>query len=122
MPKMTQPHKQKNPSSAARHRGTRSIGDLLTRSAPILSRIGDQSARQAFWRGWLSQRLPAGLAERVSGVTERDGELWVFAESAAWSARLRYAMQELDAAVREADPNVKQVVVRVLPRGSAALP
>lgn len=116
MPKMTDRHKRKNQSSAPGHSGARSIGDLLNRGTPALSRIGDLSARQAFWRSWLAVRLPAELAGRVSGVVERDGALTLFAESAAWSARLRYALEELGAAVREADPGILEVKVRVLPR------
>ena len=115
MPKMTHRHKRKNQSSAAGHGGVRSIRDLLTRSAPVLSRIGDQSARQAFWRSWLAAHLPAELAGRITGVVEREGALTVLAESAAWSARLRYALQDLDREVREADPNIKRVTVKVLP-------
>lgn len=115
MPKMTHRHKRKNQSSAAGHSGARSIRDLLTRSVPVLSRIGDQSARQAFWRSWLAAHLPAELATRITGVVEREGALTVFAESAAWSARLRYALQELDGQVREADSNIKRVAVKVLP-------
>jgi hypothetical protein len=53
---------------------------------------------------------------RLSGVVEREGTLVLFAESAAWSARLRYAMQEIDATVRAAHPTVAQIKVRVLPR------
>lgn len=84
--------------------------------------MGDLAARQAFWRSWLEARLGAELAGRITGVLERDGRLTVFAESAAWSARLRYALEELDRAVREADPNIKQVAVRVMPGKSAARP
>ena len=118
MPKMHDRHKRRNQSSAAVHGGARSIGDLLNRNGPVLSRIGDQSARQAFWRGWLQARLPAALAARISGVIARDGVLTVFAESAAWSARLRYAIEELDAPVREADPDIRRLALKVLPRKS----
>ncbi|HVY79772.1 MAG TPA: hypothetical protein VG994_02225 [Steroidobacteraceae bacterium] len=40
----------------------------------------------------------------------------IFAESAAWSARLRYAIAELDADIRRANPAIRSVSVRVLPR------
>lgn len=114
MPKMHQRHKRKTRSSATGHTGARPIGHLLAR-APVLSSIQDQAARQASWRGWLKSNLPAQLAGRVTGVVERDGLLTVFAESAAWSARLRYALHDLDRAVRAADPNIKRVTVRVMP-------
>lgn len=123
MPNMTHRHKRKNQRSAAGHNGTRSVGDLLNRRhIPVLSRITGQSARQAFWRDWLAVHLPAGLAGRITGIVEREGTLTVFAESAAWSARLRYAMEELGAAVREADPHIERVVVKVMPGTSTAAP
>lgn len=99
----------------------RSIKHLLART-PVLSPIADLGARQAFWLSWFGARLPGELAGRVTGTVQRGGLLTVFAESAAWSARLRYALQELDAAVREADPNIKRVSVKVMPGKSAARP
>ena len=40
----------------------------------------------------------------------------VFADSPAWSARLRYALQELDREIRATQPDIKEVTVRVMPR------
>ena len=99
----------------------RSIKHLLART-PVLSPIADLGARQAFWLSWLRARLPAQLAGQVTGAVQRGGLLTVFAESAAWSARLRYALQELEGALREADPNIKRVAVKVLPPKSPAPP
>ncbi|HEY2340539.1 MAG TPA: DciA family protein [Steroidobacteraceae bacterium] len=64
----------------------------------------------------MSEHLPIELRARVSGITERAGTLVIFAESAAWSARLRYAVLELEHEIRAADPAVTEVKVRVLPR------
>ena len=47
---------------------------------------------------------------------ERDGTLVIFAETAAWSARLRYAILELQREIHAADPAVTAIEVRVLPR------
>ncbi|MDE2449364.1 MAG: DUF721 domain-containing protein [Gammaproteobacteria bacterium] len=81
-----------------------------------MSQAADQTARQAFWSPWLQARLPPELRPKITGITERDGNLVVFAESPAWSARLRYALQELAPRIREAQPDIKEVSVRVLPR------
>ncbi len=121
MPKMHQRHKRKSRTAATDHTALRSIKHLLAR-APLLSPIADRAARQAFWLSWLEARLPAELAGRVTGAVPRAGLLTVFAESAAWSARLRYALQELEGALREADPNIKRVAVKVLPPKSPAPP
>jgi hypothetical protein len=61
--------------------------------------------------------LPPEIRPKVSGVTERDGTLVVFAETAAWSARLRYVILELEREIRAADPAITAIEVRVLPRG-----
>jgi len=92
-----------------------SVKDLLARGAPGLTRITDQAARQSFWSRWLSAHLPAQIFARISGVSERDGTLVIFAETAAWSARLRYAVLELEPDIRAADPAVSAIEVRVLP-------
>jgi hypothetical protein len=81
-----------------------------------LTRVTAQASRQNFWNCWLSTHLPAEIRRRVSGVTERDGTLVIFAETAAWSARLRYAILELEREIRAADPALTDIEVRVLPR------
>lgn len=97
-------------------RKTHSVKELLGRLTPTLTRVSDQANRQSFWGRWLSERLPAALCQRLSGIVEREGTLVIFAESAAWSARLRYAVQDLEAQIRSAQPDIQQVVVRVLPK------
>ena len=72
-----------------------SVKDLLARSVPVLSQAANHNARQAFWRPWLEAHLPPELAPQITAITERDRTLVVFATSPAWSARLRYALQEL---------------------------
>jgi hypothetical protein len=103
-------------TSPAPHTGD-SVKELLARAAPALRRVTEQAVRQTFWRDWLAAHLPAALYEHVSGVAERDGTLVIFASSAAFSARLRFALLELDAELRAAAPELAAVKVRVLPRG-----
>jgi hypothetical protein len=93
-----------------------SVKELLARHVPTLTHITRQAARQNFWSHWLSVHLPAEIAPRISGVTERDGTLVIFAENAAWSARLRYALLELEPDMRAANPALTNIEVRVLPR------
>jgi len=87
------------------------------RAPPALKRLTEQAGRQGFWRDWLSAHLPPGLNAQVSGVAERDGTLVIFAASAAWSARLRYSVLELEADIRAVAPQLGAIRVRVLPRG-----
>ncbi len=101
-----------NPLHAPAH----SVKDLLARTLPGLTRITDQAARANFWNQWLSAHLGPEIRARVSGVVERNGELVIFAESAAWCARLRYTLLELEGEIRSAVPAITAVAVRVLPR------
>ena len=92
-----------------------SVKDLLSRSIPNLTRVTDQVARHDFWNEWLSSRLAEPLRPRISKVAERDGTLVIYAQTAAWSARLRYAVLELEADIRAENPGLRQIVVRVSP-------
>jgi len=93
-----------------------SVKDLLARRAPGLTRITAHTTRQYFWSCWLSERLPPELRPKVAGVSESAGTLVIFAETAAWSARLRYAVLELEQEIRAADPALIAIRIRVLPR------
>ncbi len=97
-------------------RQVHSVKDLLAARAPGLMRVTAHAARQNFWTCWLSERLPPEIRAKVSGVSESAGKLVIFAETAAWSARLRYAVLELEHQMRAADPTIVAVEVRVLPR------
>jgi hypothetical protein len=97
---------------------TDSVKDLLAKLTPNLKRVTDQTHRQDFWRGWLETRLTAEILGKLTGIVERDGILVIFAESPAWSARLRFAVQEIEAEILAAKPGITEVSVRVLPRGA----
>ena len=120
MPKKRMRDKRGKPPMSSRtspvSRRADSVKDLLARRLPGLSRVTDQAARQNLWNDWLAEHLPAELRVRVSGVSRRDRTLVVFAETAAWSARLRFAVSELEPAMRAADPQLANIEVRVLPR------
>jgi hypothetical protein len=102
------------PKSKAVH-PVHSVGDLLKRSTFSLTKVKDQASRQLFWGTWLPQHLPAPLPGKICAVTENEGTLAIFAESAAWSARLRFAVAELEAEIRAAGPHITTISVRVMP-------
>jgi hypothetical protein len=93
-----------------------SVKQILGRLTPTLTRVSDQASRQDYWKTWLAGHLPGELTARLSGVVEREDTLVIFAESAAWSARLRYVIQELEARIKEARPTIQHVSVRVMPK------
>jgi hypothetical protein len=91
-------------------------GLLAGGRSPVFTRISAQKAAADAWRSWLDMRLAEELSRRISGVVERDGGLTVFTESAAWSARLRFALAEIEKEIREKNPDLTAILVRVLPR------
>jgi hypothetical protein len=93
-----------------------SVKDLLQRAHPALARLSDQAARQELWRRWLAIHLPAQAAAQVSSVVERHDTLVIFTASAAWSARVRFAVAEIEVELKRAHPAIATVAVRVLPK------
>ena len=92
-----------------------SVKDLLAGKHPALARLSDQAARQEAWRGWLDAHLPREARAQVSGVVEKHDTLVIFTASAAWSARVRFAIAEIEAELKRAHPAIAAVQVRVLP-------
>ena len=122
MPKL--PRRNKRDGSRIRSTGgsrlsnqTDSVKEILSKLTPGLKRVADQGQRQDFWRRWLDTYLPVEIRGKLTGVVERDRTLVIFAESPALSARLRYAVQEIEAQILGAKPGITAVIVRVLPRG-----
>jgi hypothetical protein len=106
-------------------KGPSSISDLLARAvtskaAPTLARIQTEAVRKAgradFWRSWMAERLPGDLASKVTAIGEQNGILTIYAASAAWAARLRYAVQDLGSAIRQVDSGLTEIRVRINPR------
>jgi predicted nucleic acid-binding Zn ribbon protein len=99
-------------------RAPESVKALLGRiSRNVATPVAEQRQAQQGWREWLQNKLPAHIETHVTGVVERDGTLTVFAESAAWSARLRVEMAELESQIRARKADVEKLVVKVMPRG-----
>ena len=95
-----------------------SVKALLSRiSRNVANPVAEQRQAQQGWREWLKNKLPESIETRVTGVVERDGTLTVFAESAAWSARLRLEIAELESQIRERNADIEKLVVKVMPRG-----
>jgi hypothetical protein len=122
MPKLPRRNKRdgsriREPAGSRLSNQTDSVKALLSKMTPGLKRVTDQSERQEFWRRWLDTYLPVEIRGKLTGVVEREGTLVIFAESPAWSARLRYAVQEIEAQILAAKPGITSVNVRVLPRG-----
>jgi predicted nucleic acid-binding Zn ribbon protein len=98
-------------------RAPESVKTLLGRiSRNVATPVAEQRQAQQDWRAWLKNKLPQNIDPHVTGVVERDGALTVFADSAAWAARLRFSIAELEAQIRERNADIAKLVVKVMPR------
>ena len=119
---MPKPPDRHNPAratrrtSGARHaKKPSSINELLSGLGVLQQGIRRQTGREAFWRDFLTARLEADLLAQVTQIVEREGALTVYAQSAAWSARLRFAMAELWGEAQAASPGLTRCSVKVQP-------
>ena len=98
-------------------RAPESVKALLGRiSRNVVTPVAEQRQAQEGWREWLKNKLPANIETHVTGVVEREGTLTVFGETAAWSARLRLEIVELEPQIRERNSGIAKLVVKVMPR------
>ncbi len=119
---MPKPPDRHNPAKVTRRsprphptRKTSSINELLSGLGVLQQGIRRQTGREAFWRDFLAARLEADLLAQVTHIVEREGALTVYAQSAAWSARLRFAMAELWVEAQAASPGLTRCSVKVQP-------
>jgi hypothetical protein len=94
-----------------------SISDLLSRqpaARAVRTALDAQQQRLA----WLRDILPAELGAQLTGAVERRGTLIVYASTAAWCARLRYALSGSLMRCQEHEPTIRALQVRVRPPGS----
>jgi hypothetical protein len=97
---------------------TDSVKELLSKLTPGLKRVSEQTQRRDFWRDWIDAHFPAEITGKITGIVEREGVLVLFAESAVWSARLRFTVEEMKTQILAAKTGLTEVNVRVLPRGA----
>lgn len=125
MPKRSPRHNPEGPrlgsksvsNSRTPQRVPLSVNSLLSRvSQSALSKVATQRQAQQDWRSWLKNRLSSDIEAHITGVSESAESLTVFADSAAWSARLRFAMAEFEEDIRQQNGAIRKVIVKVLPR------
>jgi hypothetical protein len=64
------------------------------------------------------QVLGTELANKVNGCTLDSGRITVIAESAAWAARMRFALADGEEQIRKVVPGFRELAVRVRPSRS----
>ena len=65
----------------------------------------------------LLSQLPPGLAEHVASVIAKPGEVVVFADSAAWAARLKLSLAEQRPDLKPQAKDSDRITVKVMPGG-----
>jgi hypothetical protein len=89
-----------------------SITQLLD-ARPTLRRLASALPLQQSWADWLASVVPAELSLHIVSVVPKDGELVVFADSAVWGTRLRYALASVQTQITARDPSVRHIRLRV---------
>jgi len=93
---------------------------LLAKAGITSKGIAQYTDQQSRWSSKLAAALDPALFERITGTGFDAGTLTVYVESAAWSARLRYAMAECLPRLQAADATLTAVSVRLRPRTAPA--
>ena len=88
------------------------IKDLLS-TGPQLRELAARLPQQQSWVHWLRELVPAELASHIVNAVPKGTELVVFADSAAWCTRLRYALVAIEAQIAARDAAVQRTRVRV---------
>jgi len=99
----------------ARLRGPAQRLDSIMKKQGWLLGLQRELGAQREWLEWLSEALPAELRGQLVQALQRGPELTVLAASAAWCARMRFALAELEPRIRERQPDIVKVRVRVAP-------
>jgi hypothetical protein len=72
---------------------------------------------QQQWLEWFRESLPEELRDSLVNVVHKGEQLTLLAVSAAWSARLRYALDALMPKLKQRAPDIVKITVRVAPPG-----
>ena len=76
--------------------------------------------QQHEWLEWFRARLPDELGGQIVNVVRNGEELTLLATSAAWSARLRFALDPIMETLQERAPDIVKVRVRVIPQSAVS--
>ena len=104
------------------HNQPRSVNQLLQRRGTLSQLARGLPARQG-WEQWLREQLEGEIAAHVVSVVPKPApgvsrvqplQLVVFADSAAWCTRLRYALCALEAQIEAHAGTPVRTSVRVL--------
>ncbi len=73
---------------------------------------------QQSWADWLRRAVASELAAHIVSAVPKNAELVVFADSAAWATRLRYALAALQSDIAKRDAALSRITVRIQTRSA----
>jgi hypothetical protein len=82
---------------------------------PALAQRALSTPEQSEWHVAVMNALGPDLGVKVNRITLNSGRITVNAESAAWAARMRFQLADLTPRLREIEPSVTELIVRVRP-------
>ncbi len=86
---------------------------------PALVQGASSSPEASEWHITVMKALGPDLGNKVSRMMLNNGRITVTAASSAWAARIRFHLAEIESALREKDPSIEEIVVRVRPASAA---
>jgi len=112
MPKRPTRDKQNvRPGSAPRK-----VGDLISARLPTLAERAKKGPETSEWQVAVMEALGPELANKVNRVSLDGGRITVVVESAVWAARIRFALGDAEARLRQIVTGFIEVMVQVRPR------
>jgi len=94
----------------------KTVRDLISARLPALAQRALSTPETSEWHVTVVNALGPELANKVNGITLNSGKITVNAESSAWASRMRFALADLEPALRKATPDFRELVVRVRPK------
>ena len=77
---------------------------------------------QQSWAEWLRGAVAAELAGHIVSAVPKEAELVVFADTAAWGTRLRYALAAMQSDIAARDSAISHTRVRVQMKSAPSTP
>jgi hypothetical protein len=90
-------------------------------SRSSLRRIAATIPMQQSWAEWLRGMVGLELAGHIVNAVPNNGQLVVFADSAAWGTRLRYALAGMLVDIAQRDATISRASVRVQRQATAPI-
>ncbi|HEX2789558.1 MAG TPA: DciA family protein [Steroidobacteraceae bacterium] len=96
----------------------KSINELLISRAGLAKLTASIPVQQS-WADWLRGMVAIELAGHIVNAVPKNGQLVVFADSAAWGTRLRYALAAMQTDIAGRDATISRACVRVQRQSTA---